>query len=215
MSIDAFEGFAPAYSGIARTMQMEWLLLARGDAAPLVKSESLARRAIELDPRDSSGYRMLAFSALYGRRFDESVAHLTEAERRHPQHADLLAEFADTLAHSGNPAGGLKKIDRAIELNPIVPDMYWWWAAGMHYQLHRYQEAVNCALKMKDQRPAMRLLAASYAQLGEKSMARGYVNKTLEVYPDFRVEHWLSIVPNRNADDTRHYMDGLRSAGFA
>jgi DNA-binding SARP family transcriptional activator/tetratricopeptide (TPR) repeat protein len=206
--------FAPAYSGAARTLQMEWILLARGDQAVLAKSEKLARRAIDLDPRDSGGYHQLGFASLYARRFDESIAQFTQAERRHPQHADLLADFADALAHSGQPAAGLKKLKQAMVLNPIVPDQYWWRASGMNYQLHRYEEAINCALRMKDSGPALRLVAASYAQLGDKASAGEYVEKTLETYPDFRVEHWLSIVPNRNPDDNHHYKQGLRAAGF-
>jgi tetratricopeptide (TPR) repeat protein len=206
--------FAPAYSGAARTLQLEWILLARGDQGALAKSEKLARQAIDLDPRDSGGYHQLGFASLYAHRFDESIAHFTQAERRHPQHADLLADFADSLAHSGRPEAGLKKLEQAMALNPIIPDQYWWCASGMNYQLHRYEEAINCALRMKDGAPAWRLVAAAHAQLGDKESARVYVEKTLETYPDFRVEHWLSIVPNRNPDDVRHYKVGLRAAGF-
>jgi tetratricopeptide (TPR) repeat protein len=126
----------------------------------------------------------------------------------------LLADFGDALAHSGEPEEGLRKLDQATWLNPLVPDQYHWSAAGMHYQLGRYDVAVATIGKMADDTGALRLLAASHAKLGHKKEAQRCVRKAMETYPDFTVERWLAMVPNRSADDTRHYAEGLRLAGF-
>jgi hypothetical protein len=34
------------------------------------------------------------------------------------------------------------------------------------------------------------------------------------VYPDFQAERVRAIVPNRNPEDTEHFIDGLKRAGL-
>jgi DNA-binding SARP family transcriptional activator/TolB-like protein len=206
--------FAAAYSGSARATQRQWLVMGRGDDALLDEAEQIGARAISLDHRDPRGYRELGLSNLYRRRWDDSVAHFTEAERLGPQHADLISDFGDALGHAGEPALGLEKVQHAMELNPIPPDQYWWNAAGLYFQLHDYEGAIAAVDKMGDPLPALRIAAAAWAYLGNKEQAQRCAERFLQSYPDFRVDHWLSIVPDRNPDDRRHYEVGLKMAGF-
>jgi tetratricopeptide (TPR) repeat protein len=206
--------FVPAISGVARTCQLEWVLMARGDRELLAEAERLARRSIEIDPDDARGFRELGACNLYSGRFDESLVALGQAETRNPQFADLLLDFGDALTHACDPRSGLAKITHAIELNPICPDYYWWAAAGANYHLHQYREAIACMQRMRDQTPAYRLLAASWARLGEREQAAAYVRKVLEIHPDFTINAWLSILPVRDPQYEQDYADGLREAGF-
>ena len=68
--------------------------------------------------------------------------------------------------------------------------------------------------RMRDQTPAFRLLAASWARLGEREQAADYVRRVLEIHPDFTVNAWLSILPVRDPLYEQDYADGLREAGF-
>ena len=213
-SLRADPGFAPAYSGSARATQREWLVLGRGDAHLLDRAEQSGARAISLDHRDARGYREIGLCNLYRRRWDEAIASFSEAENLGPQHADLISDFGDTLGHCGEPEKGLKKVARAMELNPIPPDQYWWNAAGLHFQLRSYEAAIDAIEHMGDPLPALRIAAASWAYLGEVKRASQNAAKFLRSYPDFRIEQWLSIVPDKNPDDHRHYEHGLRLAGF-
>jgi DNA-binding SARP family transcriptional activator len=206
--------FAAAHAGNARATQRQWLVLGRGDTDLLDEAEQIGARAISLDHRDPRGYRELGLTNLYRRRWDDSVAHFTEAERLGPQHADLISDFGDALGHAGEPAKGLEKVERAMELNPIPPDQYWWNAAGLHFQLRNYEAALEAVAKMGDPLPALRIAAAAWAYLGNTNEAHKAAAEFLRSYPDFRVDHWLSIVPDRNADDRRHYEVGLKMAGF-
>jgi DNA-binding SARP family transcriptional activator/tetratricopeptide (TPR) repeat protein len=206
--------YAAAYSGLSRATHLEWLLLARGDRETLAESISLAERAVALDPEDARGYREMGTSSLFSRCFDRSIEAFSQAERKCPQHADMLADFGDALAHSGQPEEGLRKMEQATWLNPLIPDHYHWSAAGMNYQLRRYDLAIETIAKMTDKTCALRLLAASHAKIGQRQEAQRCVRKAMETYPDFSIDRWLAIVPNRNPDDKRHYADGLRLAGF-
>jgi len=206
--------FVPAVSGLARTFQLEWLLLARNDNELLAEAEALAYRALEIDSDDARGHREIGVCHLYAGRFDESLYALDQAERRNPQFADLIMDHSDALLHAGQATVALQKLKQAIEMNPLCPDTYWWAAGGANYQLHRYQDAVECLSRMRDPSPVYRLLAASFAKLGERERAREYVRMTREIHPDFSVGGLLSLIPFRDPSYAKHYEDGLREAGF-
>ncbi len=213
-AVGSFPDFVPALSGLARTYQIEWLLMARGDSSLLVEAKRLASQAVEIDPDDARGYRELGVCGLYTGAFEESVELLHQAEERNPQFADLLNDFADALTHACDFPTALQKINLAIELNPLCPDQYWWAAAGVNYYLEQYGQAIGCMSRMRDQSPAFRLLAASWAMLGDRERAGEYVARTKEIHPDFSVSGWMSIVPIRDPRHASHYERGLREAGF-
>ena len=214
MALKTCPDFVPALSGMARSLQREWLLLARNDKALLGEAEQFAARAMTLAPHDARGHREFGVCSLFAGRFDEGVAALRRAEAASPHYADVVADLADTLVHASEPELGLSKIERAIVLNPLCPDDYWWTAAGANYHLERYDAALSCLSKMTDRTPAYRLTAMTWAMKGDQTRARTFVRKAKEVHPDFRVDKWLSTVPFREQWQRRHYETGLRKAGF-
>lgn len=206
--------YSAAIAGLARTEHLEWLLTARGDGELLRSAEAHARDAIRISADDPGGYHQLGVAKLYQGHFFESMEAFLEAESRAPSHADLLADHADTLVHAADPILALEKIKRAIELNPLCPDLYWWTAAGANFFLEEYGEAINCISRMADQSAAARLAAASYAMLGDRQNARKEMRRTLVVYPDFTIEDWLTKVPIREKWKTDMFRDGMKKAGF-
>ena len=213
-AIAACPTFVPALSGLARTYQREWMLMARGDGDLLTEAERLARQAIEIDPDDARGYRELGISTLFKGGFDEALAALAQAEELNPQHADLLVDHADALSHKGDTSPALEKVAHAIELNPLCPDQYWWVAGGTNYQGGDYAAAIEALSRMRDPSPAFRLLAAAWAMLGDRERARQFVQMTKEIHPDFEVNKWVSILPIHDRLQAEHYAEGLRKAGF-
>ncbi|WP_370674159.1 BTAD domain-containing putative transcriptional regulator [Pleomorphomonas sp. PLEO] len=206
--------YASAIAGLARTEHLEWLLTARGDEELLSSAEAHARDAIRIGADDAGGYHQLGVAKLYQGQFFESMEAFLEAESRAPSHADLLADHADTLVHAADPILALDKIKRAIELNPLCPDLYWWTAAGANYFLEEYGEAIACIGRMADQANAGRLAAAAYAMLGDQRSAKREMRRTLAIYPDFTIDDWLMKVPIREKWKTDMFRDGMRKAGF-
>jgi tetratricopeptide (TPR) repeat protein len=206
--------FAPAFGGVARTLIMEWLLLQRGEPDLLDEAERHARRALALDPQSADGLRELGLCSLYRGHFDESLEAFDEAERRAPHHADLIADHADALSLAGRSADALQKIEQATALNPLGPDRYRWYEGTILYQLERYGDAIRALSLMADSTPAYKLLAASWAMLDEPAAARRYATEVRRIYPDFKVEKWLAMIPIRDAAVRQRYETGLRAAGF-
>ena len=206
--------FAPAMSGLARSYFFEWLLTARGDSELLALAERHARDAVGADDTLATGYRELGVVKLYLRQFDESMEYHDKAEALSPQHANVIASYADTLVQASRPEGGLRKIQAALDLNPIAPDEYFWTAAGASYSLGQYEQAIAYIERMRDPTPADRLSAASWGMLGNRKKARQFVRKTFDVHPDFDLDKWMAIVPFREEWQRVHYCEGLRKAGF-
>ncbi len=59
-----------------------------------------------------------------------------------------------------------------------------------------------------------RILAASHAQLGQLEPAQKYARATLAAHPDFSVEQWSKMLPDKYPDETEHFIEGLQKAGL-
>lgn len=213
-SLQARNDFAPAMSGLSRSYFLEWLVTARGDEELLKKAERHAEETVRTDDRLPSGYRELGVAKLYSRQFDESAEHLERAEVLSPNHANVVASYADTLVQGSRPDLGLKKIQRAINLNPLPPDDYFWIAAGASYSIGLYEQALDYVARMKDRAPADRLAAASWGMLGDTRKARQFIRRTYAVHPNFDLDSWMAIVPFKEEWQRQHYYEGLKKAGF-
>jgi DNA-binding SARP family transcriptional activator/tetratricopeptide (TPR) repeat protein len=211
----ASPAFAAAEAGLARTWHLEWLLLARREPRLLEQALEHAGRAVALDPGDARGHRERGVAELYLGRFDNSIAALDAAEAAGPSYADVLADYADALVHAGDLAAALKRIERAIELNPLCPDDYWWTAGGAYYLSGDYAQSLACLDRMAERRPACRLMAAGFAMSGDQASARRCARIVLEDHPGFRIDEWLAMVQIRDVTRRAHYEQGLRRAGFA
>lgn len=206
--------FAAARAGVARTLSLEWLMRGAPDPTFLRDAVEQADDAIALDPRDGRGFREKAYALLYMKRHDQALALFSEAAERNPNDADLLASYADALAHSGDPEAALTVLDRASVLNPQPPVMYRWIRGSIHFQMRRYYEAIVAMQPTRRDPATARLLAACYAEIGDEAGARACARLARQSLPDFETDKLWTIVPNRNPADTRHLIQGLRRAGF-
>ncbi len=208
------EDFAYAHSGLARTYTSEWVLTARGDSDLLLKAQEAALTAIEHSPEIASGHKELGRVRLYLGQLDESMEALDTAEKLSPHYADAIYTHADTLVHASQPRAGLEKIERALALNPLGPDEYFWSAAGASFFVEEYQKSVDYVQRMANPASAYRLLAASLAMAGDKQRAQHYRRKDLQENPQFSLQQWLAVVPIRERWQKDLYREGLMKAGY-
>ncbi|WP_083637782.1 tetratricopeptide repeat protein [Pararhizobium arenae] len=206
--------FAPAASGMARTYWMEWVMTARGDINLLDRARQAAMQAIDHNPDLASGYRELGVTELYLGNVEASLEALEHAVGLSPHYADAIYSQADSLVHASRPEEGLVKIRRAIELNPLCPDDYYWAAAGASFLSAQFQDAIAFTDRMSDHSSVHRLLAASWAMMGNGRKARSHRKKALELNPQFDVEKWLAVVPLKDRAHRELYREGLLKAGF-
>ncbi|MBZ9656836.1 BTAD domain-containing putative transcriptional regulator [Phyllobacterium lublinensis] len=213
-ALTASPDFVPALSGIARTMQKEWLMLARSEKDILLEGEQVAKRAAPADPDDERPLRELGTISMYLGKFEDSLEYFDQGESINPQHADLLADYADALTHYGWLDQAVEKINQAIAHNPLAPDYYYWVGGGALHNLERHSEALALLQQMQNPRAAARLIAACWAMLGEREKATEYRQYALEDNPTFKIDDWIKGLGVRLPEQRKRYEASLREAGF-
>ena len=207
--------YARALSAKSRTLNLEWRYnwTAEPEAA-LKDSFDLAQIAVELDASDARGFGELGFAHLYRKENDASLAAYDRALQLNPNDADLMSDMADAMAHSGRSEDAITQLNRAMQLNPFYPDQYIWNLGGAYFNLKEYDLVVRTINKMQNPTEGRRLLAASYAYLGDNQKANEQVDKIMAAHPNFNLDQWASIQPDKHSDDSEHFIEGLRKAGF-
>ncbi len=207
--------YGRSYAGISRTFNLAWRY--RWTESPeeaLDQAVELAAKATSYDSLDARGYGALGFAYLYKKRHDECLAAYERAIELNPNDADLLAEMGDALAYSEQPERGVEMLERAIRLNPYHPDWYLWNLGDAHFYSGNYEGTISALKKMRDQSEAHRLLTSCYGHLGLLDEARYHAAQIFKTQPDFSIEFWRGVPPNKNARDNERFIEGLRTAGL-
>ena len=206
--------FARGYAGLARSLRMEWILLAGADNRLLGEAAIAAEHAITLAPETATCYRDAGMVALYRRRFDAALEHLETARRLNPLDADLIFDHCDALVSVGEAEAAIKLLQQAKSPLARTADAKRWIAATGYYALGRYSEALAELSKMRAPESAFRLRAACHAMMGDAGSAQEFMQKFLEDNPGFCMKNWLSVSPFRRSIDRSHFSEGVMMAGF-
>ena len=213
-SIDANPAFAPSRARIAQTLYLEWIQLGGRDPDLLNVAREQCEIALSLDPNDAICHWMKGTVALYRRDFEECEMKLAEAETLCPNSPDLLVQYADALAHLGDADAGWRKFERAIDLNPLPPDHYWWAGASIAFRQHDFAKAINLCGKLVDDEPVLPMLTSSYALLGDMEQARVHGDRLKELFPGgMALEKGRAVTPDRTEIHRTLHIEGLRLAG--
>jgi class 3 adenylate cyclase/TolB-like protein len=207
--------YGRVYAGMSRTFNLAWRYKWADDPEVcLDRAVDLAEAAVERDQLDARGYAELGFAQLYKKEHDASLAAYEQAIELNPNDADILTEMGDALTYSGDPNRAVELIKRAMRLNPYCPGWYYWYLAEAYFHLGDYEATIETLSKMRDQSEAHRLLAASHALLGEMDQARCHADKVMAIHPNFSVEHWRTVPPDKLLAPLEAFIEGLRRAGL-
>jgi adenylate cyclase len=208
-------GYARPYAGLSRTFNIEGQY-AWTDApqACLDMAVKLALEAIARDDLDARGYAQLGYAYLFRKQHDASIAAYEQAIHLNPNDADTLAETARSARSSGDTERTMELLQRAMRLNPFYPDSYLWVLGETYFDLAEYEQAIGTLHKMRDKSEGHRLLAASYALLGEMDEAKYHAGQVMAVHPNFSIEHWRNVPPDKNPEPLERFIEGLRLAGL-
>ena len=175
---------------------------------------SLAQLAVHYDDLDARGYSEMGLAHLYKKEHDEAIAAYERALQLNPNDADLLAEMGDCLAYVRQADRAVKLLEQAMRLNPYYPDSYLWYLGDAYFHLGEYEKTIHSLHRMRDLSEGHRLLAASYALLGHQREAEKHASAVLEVHPNFTVEQWRKIPPDKFPEDLDVFVEGLHKAGL-
>ncbi|WP_170328997.1 adenylate/guanylate cyclase domain-containing protein [Ruegeria arenilitoris] len=214
-ALELDEGYARAAAALSRTLNIDWRYSWSEDpATALDQALTFAQRAIELDPTDARGFGELGYVHLYRKEHDAALQSYRRALALNPNDADMHSDYADALAHYGDNEAAISHLQQAMRLNPYFPDQYLWHLGGAYFNLHRYEDSIEAVNKMNNPTEGQRLLAASFAQLDQLDIARDIAERHRKAHPNFSLKRWESVQPDRLPEDTQHFVEGLKKAGF-
>jgi pentatricopeptide repeat protein len=211
-AIELNNGMALAHARIAQTLYLEWIALGGGDPELLRRGQEAAELAARIDPGAGFTHLMCGTVALYQRDFDYSAEKFAIAERLSPNSADFLVQHADALCCFGDSKSGWQHFERAIDLNPLAPDHYWWVGATIQLHQQEFARAIDMCSRMESDTNVLRILTASHALLGNISEARRYGRRMKELYPSMGPSSAGKIAPFKDNSFQTIMEKGLRLA---
>lgn len=158
-----------------------------------------AETAISLDPGEAKAHCTIGMNHLMAERFDPARYHLETALKRFPNDDLLAIEYGRFLMYDDRADEGLMRIREAMRLNPYHPNWYWNIVGRNLHTLERYDEALECFLKVLN--PPFYVhgyRAACFLRLGDTEHADEAKDIFWRERPDFDLEALLAIMPYRN-----------------
>jgi adenylate cyclase len=184
----------------------------------LDRAETLAQKALALDPSTTSAYRLLAIINMYKRRYDLALGQIDRALEINPSDAESYGQRGIILAWAGRAAEALPWLEGALRFdranNLISQNLCF-----AYFFLGRYAEAVESCDRALSRSPARTIqieahpfLAATYAEMGRSQDAEGERAVILHLSPFFNAQIFAGQFGTQEARD--RMLDGLKKAGF-
>ena len=192
-------GLACSHSSLAqilntRAMVRPGYLGRKADATTAFKH---AQKALALDPFDSRCHISMAWSWLIARSAERANSHFRLAVDLNPHDSETLIAAASGMAFLGQMQDACRWAEQAIRLNPIYPEYYSAYLAGIHYLNDDFAAAIAAVQKCPDVLPDLVVwAAAAWARLGQRDeAARAY-----RIFLDLTIPLWEGAQPATGLD---------------
>ncbi len=144
--------FALSYASLASILNVRHILQpghtrGRGEA---LAAQTLAMRAVELDPMDARNHLALSWSAALAGRFDQAAVHLDLATMLNPFSPTTMISAAMGYAFLGDHIRAGDILGQAVQLSPMLRSHQWCYAAAVHCLGGNPEAAEEAALRSGD-----------------------------------------------------------------
>ena len=171
--------------------------------------------ALALDDNDPDVHRVLAALNLTFDNHDKAAYHQQRALSLNPNNDLIVVQQGELLTWLGRAEEGIDWIRRAMRLNPYHPERYWNHLGRAQYSARAYADAIESFSHIA--RPDYThhaFLAASSAQLGNKTAAAAHAREVTTLEPSFAVNKYLTTIHYKHTADREHYREGLIKAAL-
>lgn len=220
---DALEQDPNYAQAMGMLSDFEWLDFHNGwscEAPEVVaaRANTLANRAIEIDPEEPFAHVAVASAALFRGDYDLAVRAGRKALSLSPDSGYCLYSLAVMFCTVGHPEEAVPLLERAIRLDPGFSQQYLQFLGQAHFLLRNFETA---ALMFRER---VRLynetdigrgwLAAALGYLGEVTEARAVWADLMAIKPDFRMAQRLARFVYQRSEDPALVLEGLIKAGL-
>jgi adenylate cyclase len=152
--------------------------------------ERRTQRALELDPNDPEANRVMGSILMHRGAFDASREYHEKAMALSPSDAYIKGRSAAFYNFAGEPERALKLLNEAAELDPFLHVWCVEERVAVMYNLGRFREAIEAALRLTFQTRRSRLYcAAAHVALGETERARDVVAEAIAGAPNLTTDY--------------------------
>ena len=170
--------------------------------------------ALALDDNDPDVHRVLAALNLTFDNHDKAIYHQQRALSLNPNNL-IVVQQGELLTWIGRAQEGIDWIRRAMRLNPYHPERYWNHLGRAQYTARAYADAIESFSRIvRPDHSHHAFLAASSAQLGNKTAAAAHAREATTLEPSFSINKYLATLHYKEAADREHYREGLIKAGL-
>jgi TolB-like protein len=215
-AIEIDPGYGHAHALLAAVCCTRWQDDASSSDAALEEAIGLAKRAVELDEKESTCFSMLGWTHLLRGSFDLALQCTRRAIEMNPNNQWNAGDMGSILIYVGQAEEALVWFKRAKEIDLYFNEPWYWRAFGFAYMiLHRYQEALT-VFDFLPARPCRvaAYMAGCYARLADVGRARASAAECLSMRPDFSIGRFMTRQPFKNPADAASLAESMRMAGL-
>src|SRR5262249_50426940 len=213
-------GFAPAHAALSRIFTQRIVFEWSEDLDDNRRAAFVAaRRAVELDEKDTYAHYALAWASLLVREHEDAVSEAQKSIELTPNFALGFYVLGAALALFGRFEQAIDPFQRGMRLSPSdqMGFFFCYYFALAQYHQEHYEEAAKIARMGIGIRPThmlYRALAASYGQLGRAEEARAALVEMRRLMPKGAERLWEVMNPYFDPAHRAHFIEGLRKAGW-
>jgi TolB-like protein/Tfp pilus assembly protein PilF len=215
-AIELDPGYAYAYALLAAMLRRQWHDDLHSRVCVLEKAYTFARRAVELDDRESTCHAILGHVCLLQGDHDLAMRYARRAVDINPNNQWNAADLGSCLVYAGEPEEALTWFSKAREIDPYFDVPWYWREAGLAcMNLRRYADALSklgqaCGRSYR----TAALTAGCHARLGNRERAKASVGICLSMRPDFSIAQFMRKEPFKIPADAQEVTSSLRLAGL-
>ena len=189
----------------------------KSDPPPLDRAILAAKRAVEIDPMNATGYHALFMTHFHRGEISAYETASKKALSLNANYPDLLADYGSCVAFRGDWQKGIEFVQRAMELSPHPPGWYRAILAVYHYVHGRYEEALaqTESVHLGSFVWGKLIRAMVHGQLGQSEKAKEAAMAALSEMPDFEQTGLEALkIWNLKSKDVQHLVEGWQKAGL-
>jgi DNA-binding SARP family transcriptional activator/Tfp pilus assembly protein PilF len=184
------------------------------------RAQELAFGAIKNDPESAEAHAVCGhICAFLEKDYDSALHYFNVAIRLNPNVAVVWAISAATYCYIGQPNLALKHLDRYQNLAPSNPNTHVWdgvfttaYLIGRDYD-QAYRHGRRFVRENPDFSNGYKPLIAALGHLGRREEAAPYLQKLLQLEPNFTIAQFTRTYPLARQEDRENYARGLELAG--
>ena len=217
IAIDPDVSIAYALVGFTHIMDL-WFGASTHPLISLGKATEAGRKAVTLDDHNDSAHLLISFIFLTRKEHEKAIDEAKRAITLNPNSADAYSHLGTILALSDRPVEGIGFCKKAIRLNPFPPSHYFGNLGLAYFGAGQYEEAIEAYNKSIKKQPnnifAHIFLAGTYNLMGREKDAHEAALEVQKIDPEFSLKKFAKVVPMKNQDELKRYIEALRKAGL-